>query len=200
MSHITSTFLRGLGAVLPAALTVWIVIWLAASTEALLRPVFLFLLPERYYLPGLGFVLGVVVIYAVGVLVQTFVIGRLWEALMRLFEGVPLVKTVYSALSDFFDFFSRRRPTQGSSVVSVDLLDNDTRLIGFITDDAPESLTEPGMDAPVAVYLPLSYQIGGFTLLIPRSRLTPLDIGVEEAMRLVLTAGIQRRKGGEAGA
>lgn len=195
MSHITSTFLRGLGAVLPAALTIWIVIWLAGSTEALLRPVFLFLLPEHYYLPGLGFVLGVVVIYAVGVLVQTFVIGRLWDSVLRVFEGVPLVKTVYNALSDFLDFFSRR-PAQGASVVSVDLFGNDTRLIGFITDTRPSSLTEPGMDAPVAVYLPLSYQIGGFTLLIPRSRLVGLDIGVEEAMRLVLTAGIQRRKGG----
>lgn len=198
MSHITSTFLRGLGAVLPAALTLWIVIWLARSTEALLRPVFLFLLPEQYYLPGLGFVLGVVVIYAVGVLVQTFVIGRLWDSVLHVFEGVPLVKTVYNALSDFFDFFSRR-PEEGASVVSVDLFGNDTRLIGFVTDSRPSALTEPGMDAPVAVYLPLSYQIGGFTMLIPRSRLVGLDIGVEEAMRLVLTAGIQRRKGGGTG-
>ncbi len=199
MSYITSTFLRGLGAVLPAALTVWIVIWLAKSTEALLRPVFLFLLPEQYYLPGLGFVLGVVIIYVVGVLVQTFIIGRLWNSVLRLFEGVPLVKTVYSALSDFFDFFSRR-PAEGASVVSVDLFGNDTRLIGFVTDNRPVSLREPEMAEQVAVYLPLSYQIGGFTMLIPRSRLVGLDIGVEEAMRLVLTAGIQRRKGGGTGA
>lgn len=195
MSHITSTFLRGLGAVLPAALTVWIVIWLARSTEDLLRPVFLFLLPEQYYLPGLGFVLGVVVIYAVGVLVHTFVIGRIWDSVLRLFEGVPLVKTVYNALSDFFDFFSRR-PAEGAAVVSVNLFDNDTRLIGFVTDTRPTALTEPGLDAPVAVYLPLSYQIGGVTMLVPRARLTGLDIGVEEAMRLVLTAGIQRKKPG----
>ena len=195
MSHITTTFLRGLGAVLPAVLTVWIVVWLAMSTEALLRPVFLFLLPERYYLPGLGLALGVAIIYAVGILVQTFVIGRLWESVLRLFEGVPLVKTVYSALSDFFDFFSRR-PSEGAGVVSVDLFDNGTRLIGFITDERPSSLTESGIEDNVAVYLPLSYQIGGFTLLVPRARLTPLQIGVEEAMRLVLTAGIQRRKNG----
>ena len=193
MTHITSTFLRGLTAVLPAALTIWIVVWLAQSAEALLRPVFVFLLPERYYLPGLGFLLGLVVIYAVGVLVQSYLIGRLWDAVQRLFEGLPLVKTVYNALSDFFDFFSRR-PSDSASVVSVNLLDNDTRLIGFVTDESPSNLAEPGGEPQVAVYLPLSYQIGGFTMLLPRSRLTALDIGVEEAMRLVLTAGIQRRK------
>jgi uncharacterized membrane protein len=193
MAHLTTTFLRGLSAVLPAALTVWIVVWLARSTEALLRPVFLFLLPEQYYLPGLGFVLGVVVIYAVGVLMQLFVIGRIWESIQRLFEGVPLVKTVYNALRDFFDFFSRR-PSDTASVVSVDLLGNDFRAVGFVTDSNPTALTEPDIDDQVAVYLPLSYQIGGFTLLVPRSRLTDLDIGVEEAMRLVLTAGIQRQR------
>lgn len=193
MNSITTTFLRGLGAVLPIALTIWIVIWLARSTEALLRPIFLFLVPERYYLPGLGFVLGVVIIYAVGFLVQSFVIGRLWESIQRLFERVPLVKTVYSALNDFFEFFSRR-PGEAATVVSVDLFGNETRLIGFVTDTAPRALAEPGMDPQVAVYLPLSYQIGGYTLLVSRSRLTRLDIGVEDAMRLVLTAGIQRHK------
>ena len=67
-------------------------------------------------------------------------------------------------------------------------------LIGFVTDESPSGLAEPGDEPRVAVYLPLSYQIGGFTMLLPRSRLTARDIGVEEAMRLVLTAGIQRRK------
>jgi uncharacterized membrane protein len=193
MGHITTTFLRGLSAVLPAVLTVWIVVWLARATEALLKPLFLLLLPEQYYLPGLGFALGVVIIYAIGVLVQLFVVNRIWEAVQRLFEGVPLVKTVYAALSDFFDFFSRG-PADSSSVVSVNLFDNDTRLIGFVTDPEPAQLSEPELDDQLAVYLPLSYQIGGFTLLVPQSRLTPLDMGVEDAMRLVLTAGIQRRR------
>lgn len=192
MGHITTTFFRGLSAVLPAALTVWIVVWLAVTTEALMKPLFLFLLPERYYLPGLGLALGVLIIYAVGVLVQLFLVNRLWQAIQRIFLGMPLVKTVYAALSDFVDFFSRR-PADSSLVVSVDLFDNDTRLVGFVTDSRPTTLAEPGRENQLAVYLPLSYQIGGFTLLVPESRLTPLDIGVEEAMRLVLTAGIQRR-------
>jgi uncharacterized membrane protein len=39
----------------------------------------------------------------------------------------------------------------------------------------------------------MSYQLGGFTILIPRDRLRPLDLGVEDAMRLVLTAGVGGR-------
>lgn len=195
MRHLTTTFLRGLTAVLPAALTLWIVVWLARSAEMLLRPVFLFLLPEAYYLPGLGFALGLAIVYGIGLVVQLFVVNRLWEAFLRLFEGIPLVKTVYSALSDFFDFFTRR-PDDASTVVGVDLLGNGTRLIGFVTSASPSPFRDPEAEEQVTVYLPLSYQIGGYTMLVPRSKLTELDIGVEEAMRLVLTAGIQRRRSG----
>jgi uncharacterized membrane protein len=42
----------------------------------------------------------------------------------------------------------------------------------------------------VAVYFPMSYQIGGYTLLLPREQLEPLDLPVEAAMRLVLTGGM----------
>ncbi len=192
MRHVTTTFLRGLGVVLPVALTVWILVWLAQTAEMMLQPVFMLMLPEQYYLPGLGVVLGVLIIYAAGVLVQLFVINKIWEALQGLFERIPLVKTVYSAISDFFDFFSRPRSDDGSTVVSVDI-GGDALLIGFITADAPSSISIPGTTGErVAVYLPLSYQIGGYTLLVARERVTPLDIGVEEAMRMVLTAGIAR--------
>ena len=43
------------------------------------------------------------------------------------------------------------------------------------------------------MYLPMSYQIGGYTVLVPRERVRPLPLGAEEAMRLVLTAGVTSR-------
>jgi len=45
----------------------------------------------------------------------------------------------------------------------------------------------------VAVYLPMSYQIGGYTLYLPRSALTVIDIPFEQAMRLALTGGVAGR-------
>ena len=54
---------------------------------------------------------------------------------------------------------------------------------------------------PVAVYMPMSYQIGGYTLFLPRSCLTPLDIPFEQAMKLVLTGSVtkDREPGNQAG-
>jgi uncharacterized membrane protein len=191
MRYITSTFLRGLGVVLPVAVTIWIVVWLAIGTEALLRPVFLVFLPHRYYLPGLGLVFGLLIVYLAGVLVQVFVVKRMWEAVRGIIERIPFVKTVYTAISDFFEFFSRGPAEGASTVVSVEV-GNGTSLIGFVTDNAP-TLIDPTGSGRIAVYLPMSYQIGGYTLLVPTERVTPLDLAPEEAMRLVLTAAIQGR-------
>ena len=50
------------------------------------------------------------------------------------------------------------------------------------------------VDDPIAVYLPFSYQIGGYTLFLPRACLTPIDISFENAMKLVLTGGVAREQ------
>ena len=196
MSPIASTFLRGLSVIVPVGLTIWIIVWLAISIETLLRRVFVFVLPEEYYLPGLGFALGVAIIYATGVLVQVFIVKQIWEALQRLLERIPLVKTVYSAISDFFGFFSQQ-PDSGSMVVKVELVSG-ASLIGFVTDDAVDlGASAAGAGHRVAVYFPMSYQMGGYTLLVDADRVEPFDIPVEEAMRYVLTAGIQGRGAGQ---
>ena len=100
MGSIASTFLRGLGVVVPVGLTIWIVMWLVISIETVLRSVFEFLLPADYYFPGLGFALGIAVIYGTGVLVQVFIIRQVFEWFDGLLARIPLVKTVYNAISD----------------------------------------------------------------------------------------------------
>ena len=45
-----------------------------------------------------------------------------------------------------------------------------------------------------AVYLPMSYQMGGYTLYLPRSMLTPIDMSVEDALRFAITAGMSGEK------
>jgi uncharacterized membrane protein len=70
----------------------------------------------------------------------------------------------------------------------------DFQLLGFVTRDSFDGLPlEPAAEDPVAVYLPMSYQVGGYTLYLPRSALTPIDMPFEQAMRLTLTAGVTAR-------
>lgn len=191
MSHITTTFLRGLGVVLPLSLTIWFVVWLAVTTESLLRSAFLIILPEDFYLPGLGLVFGIVMVYGVGVLAQVFFLQSVWRHFRNLVDRIPLVKTVYTAISDFFQFFSSGPADGAARVVSVDVA-HDVSVMGFVTGASPPFMDKDG-SRRIAVYFPMSYQIGGYTLMVPEDRVTPLDVGVEDAMRVVLTASVRSR-------
>jgi uncharacterized membrane protein len=188
--NIIANFLRGLGVVLPVALTAWLIVWLIGGAEMLLRRTVFVLLPDTLYFPGLGIALACLIIYGVGVLLQFFFINRFWSWLETRLKHVPIVKTIYTSVSDLFGFFTSNIASHTSRVVGVDL-GEDTRLVGFITDNSPHAFGPPG-EQRIAVYVPMSYQIGGFTLLVPREKVEILDMSVEEAMRFILTAGIQR--------
>jgi uncharacterized membrane protein len=187
---LSSAMLRGLVVVLPIGLTVSLLWWLGSSAESLLRQPILLLLPERYYVPGMGIVAGLVLLLAAGTMVNALIVREViasWEAFL---DRIPVVKTIYGAFRDF----ARLLPASGKRsdlkrVVLATL--GDARLVGFVTrDDASELGIVRRSDDLVAVYFPMSYQIGGYTALLPRERIVPLDMSVETAMRLVLTGGL----------
>lgn len=191
LKRIATTFMRGLTVVLPVVLTIWLLVWLATGAESLMRNAFVFLFPSASYFTGLGILSGLILVYLAGLLLQLFPVRKLWEWFEALLERIPIVKTVYNAINDFFGFFSSNISSETSTVASIDM-GNGARLLGFITDDRLD-MGGIGSDL-IAVYLPMSYQIGGYTVLAPRDRVDILDIPTEEALRFVLTAGIQRRK------
>ena len=79
-------------------------------------------------------------------------------------------------------------------VVSVRI--GDVSLIGFVTkEEITDSAKASSLNNLVAVYLPMSYQIGGYTIYIPRHIVKPLDMTVEDAMKTVLTAGLAKQNG-----
>lgn len=185
-----SALVRGLVVVLPIGLTLWLLWWLGSSTEALLQQVITLVIPAEHYRPGMGIVAAVVLLLAAGTMVNALIVRRVLAAWERFLDRIPVVKTIYGAIRDF----TKLLPADGkrrelSHVVLARF--GDARIVGFVTrDDASElGLTSP-QDKLVAVYFPMSYQIGGYTLLLPSSAIERLDMPVESAMRLVLTGGL----------
>lgn len=185
-----AVLMRGLVVVLPIALTLWLLWWLGTSVEALLHRAIVLVVPEHLYRPGMGIVAAVALLIAAGVLVNAFIVRRLLAAWESLMERIPIVKSVYGAVRDFAEFLPASGERRELRRVVMARL-GDARLIGFVTrDDAGELGLGPGVEGSAAVYFPMSYQIGGYTLLLPRDCLEPLDLPVETAMRLVLTGGM----------
>ncbi|MFZ8983162.1 MAG: DUF502 domain-containing protein [Steroidobacteraceae bacterium] len=199
LGKLRNALLRGLVVVLPVTLTTWLLWWIGSSLETLLRWPLELLLPVGIYRPGMGIAASLVVLVTAGLLVNAFLVRRLFAAWERLMDRIPLVKSIYGAVRDFVQMLpaDRRRELQRVVLVRV----GDVSAIGFVTrDDASELGLGAGMEGSVAVYFPMSYQIGGYTLMVPRERLQPLDLPVETAMRVVLTGGMSGTSGSGSGA
>lgn len=184
-----NTFIKGLAAVLPVSLTIYVIYWLGTTAESMLGGALRLILPPDVYRPGMGLVVGFVFVLLAGVAVNAYVVSRMLKLGEAALARIPIVKTIFGALKDFTRFLpasgERRQPkrvvlwhAQGA------------RLIGFVTEEQVHPAVVSNEADLVAVYFPMSYQIGGYTLYLPRHALEPLNVSVEEAMRLVLIGGI----------
>ncbi|MBA6412850.1 DUF502 domain-containing protein [Parahaliea sp. F7430] len=192
MKRIFSLALQGLAAVLPVALTVYLVYWLLLKMESIAGSVIRLVIADEYYFQGLGVISGFLLLVAIGILVKAYVVRYIIRAGESLLARIPLIKSVFGAIKDFMRVFSLGDNREAESVVLVEIQEN-AHLLGFITGRkiAGELFPESEQEM-LGVYLPMSYQVGGYTLYVESSRLKRLDISVEEAMRIALTGGIQK--------
>lgn len=194
MKRLSQYFFRGLITFLPLALTVYVlylfVAWTERSAMALIRPVI-----GDFYLPGLGIALGAVVIVALGFLVSMPITARLVSLIELPFTNLPVVKSIYSSLKNFADYFSPHEQDE-QQVVMLNMPGQELGIVGLVTRQSmrglPSGLSE--LDNRVAVYLPMGYMIGGYTVFAPKSWLQPLDMSVEDAMRYSLVAWMGNAK------
>lgn len=191
MRFVSRNILTGFVAILPVVLTLYLLYWLAISAEAVLGGMIRLILPAKMYWPGMGVIAGLVVVFVVGLLMHAYVVQRLFAKGEQLLYRMPIIKSVYRAIRDFFDYFSPTTKKEFEQVVSVAIGNTGMQVIGFVTQALPENLPEGFREEDsVLVYLPLSYMIGGYAVLMPRSAIRPLDMTMEEAMRFTLTAGV----------
>src|SRR5689334_7679902 len=191
MKTIGGILLKGLVTILPIGLTVYFVYWLGITTETLLSTPIKVLVGDAYW-PGLELVTGFIILFVVGLAVNAFLVRRMLAFGEELLLRVPVVKTVYSAIHDMTRLVNTdKKKGDLDRVVTVDV--GFGRLIGFVTQEHANTLGIGGGDDLVAVYLPMSYQIGGYTIYLPRSRVVETDLTVEQAMRIVLTGGVRGR-------
>ena len=190
MKRINQIFFKGLIVVLPITLTFYLLYWASASIESLFGTGFKILLGQETYLPGLGIAVTVIFIFSVGLLVNNYFTGRIFAWLTQALEKVPLIKVIYNPLKDLMALIPGRS-NEGSRpqrVVMVQLDQNGMEAMGLVTR---EDLDELGDTSKIAVYIPYSYMLGGMTVIVPRDRVRKIDIPVDQALKLSVTAWIK---------
>jgi len=184
-------FATGLLAVVPIVATLYLLVWLFVTAESFFSQLLTRFLPMSFHFPGMGIVIGVLFILGVGLLMRAWIFRAIFHKVESAVMAIPLVKSIYSAIRDFFGLVANDEGTDVLRVVSYQIPGTDARLIGFVTrnnfDGLPAHIARPG---DVAVYFPMSYQIGGYTAYLPADQLSTIDMPREAAMRFAVTAGV----------
>lgn len=181
-------FLRGVITLLPFGLTIYVLLIFLVWSEATFALAITWALGE-YYIPGMGLIFGIGLICILGFLVSDERTGSIFSFIEVPFKNVPIVKSIYSAVKNLADYFSPDGDHTSRQVVVVKWPNMDLQMIGFLTRASLADMpVEFDRNDKVAVYFPMSYQIGGYTLFVPRAWVTKTELPVEVAMRSALTA------------
>lgn len=192
MAKSKSIFLSGLKVFIPFLVTLLLLYWIFIGCEKIFRNILLLFMNPAFYFTGLGWIAVIIFTALVGLLVQIPLIKKTVDQAKKQFLKLPLIKTLYSMSSDLMMFLTKKGMKQGK-VVKLKTPAGD--LVGIMTQDHLDDLPKGiGKKKEVAVYIPMSYQIGGFTFIVPEESVEPLDISVQKGIALTMTAFISGKK------
>jgi uncharacterized membrane protein len=138
-------------------------------------------------IPGLGFVVVVVLVLFVGWLSSLFVVEKLVSVFDTVLEKTPGIKFIYSSVKDFLEAFAGNKKKFDKPVlVNVDA--SGVWRIGFITQPTTSDF---GLPDHVTVYVPHSYAISGITYIVPKTNIKILDnVSAVDAMKYTVSGGV----------
>ena len=191
MKAIIKSFINGLLTIVPIILVIYILVRVFNFLDSILGNV---LKPymKQDYIPGVGILATLLLITFLGWLSTRFFAGKIINLIDRLLERIPLVKTLYTVIKDTFQSFLGEKKSF-SKVALVTMPGTSMKVIGFVTSEEVEEVIHSLKDH-VAVYVPQTFQVAGFTFLIPKEEIQWLDIKPEEAMKFVLSGGVSSSK------
>jgi uncharacterized membrane protein len=189
MRGLLQVFLQGLIILAPIVITIWALTSLFNFVDSILPDIIEKIFPEfsNYNLPGMGFIVAILIILLVGYVSSSFVVGKLVELFDSILQKTPGIKIIYTTVKDFFEAFAgNKRKFDKAVLVAIEA--PDIWRIGFVTQ---EELAEFGLNEYVAVYVPQSYAFAGHLYFVKKDRVRIVtNIGSADAMKFAISGGV----------
>ena len=176
LSRLFNYFFKGLVFLAPFALTIYVCVRVFTAIDGLLR------IP----IPGVGFLVTIVLITLFGYLAQGLLTRSVFGVVERLLDRLPFVRLLYSSTKDLLNAFVGEHK-RFDKPVTVLYAGGPGRAIGFVTQ---ESLATMGLRDQVTVYLPQSYNFAGQLLIFPSSAVQPLAADSADVMAFIVSGGV----------
>ena len=201
LARLRGYFLAGVLVTAPVAITLASAWWFVGFVDSKVVP----LIPERYNpdvylkdivgfeigLPGLGVVVLLVLITLIGALTAGFVGRYVVHLGERVLARMPVIRNVYSAIKQIFETVLKQQSTAFRQAVLLEYPRRGIWAVGFITGNTEGEVQTLTKDDMVNVFLPTTPNpTSGFLLFVPKKELVNLSMSVEEAIKMVISAGI----------
>jgi len=192
--HLRDTFVSGLLAILPVGGMFYILWFLYHLIDGLVgkQTPFGRMVQNAlgHWIPGMGIYMTLILILIVGLIARNF-FGRTLQYYMdRMFASVPGVRKMYSTLKQFSNALLNRNTASFHRVVMFEYPKEGINIIGLVTNENIGTLNDKTKEESVLVYAPTAPNpLSGMMLLVPKSKLTELDIAVDDALSMVLSSG-----------
>jgi uncharacterized membrane protein len=197
VSRLRNYFLTGLVIAAPVGITIWIIWTFIAWVDGHIKP----LIPARYSpetylhvpLPGFGLIVALFALTLLGFLAANFVGRRLVEAGDRVLVRMPIVRPLYRGLKQVFETLFSQTGSSFRKVVMVEFPSPGMWSLAFLSAPPGGQVTQrlPGEDDYVSVFMPCTPNpTTGFFFYVPRNKVIDVDISVESAAKLIMSAGL----------
>lgn len=183
-------FIKGLLVVVPLGAAFFLIYWAVSSIDkALNLSDILWENPKTgkpIYIPGLGILSVMIVIFLSGVLVTSVITDPIKHWFNRWLNRLPLFKFLYSSIKDLTEAFVGEEKKFNEPVL-VTMNEIGVKKIGFLTQ---KDLSALGLPGEVAVYFPWSYSFAGQVVIVPVDKIKHLDKNAAEMMKFVISGGV----------
>ena len=186
---IRNYFLTGVVVLIPIAISVYLVIFIVNLSAKLLPDE----VNPNYYLPynipGLEILIAFIFITIIGGLSLSFIGKKLLQLINDLFKRIPVLRTIYSAVVQMIETFTKSKDNK-KSVVLIEYPKKGTYAIGFATKENTGTIKKKTGKELINVFVPTTPNpTSGFLLMFPKDEVIFLDLTFEEASKFIVSAG-----------
>ena len=187
-------FLQGLVVIVPIAVTAYVAVWLFTAIDNILPNIARALFPDNagiqekiIKIPGINFIILVLMFILTGWISSLFFISRLVAFFDRVLEHTPGVKFIYTSVKDFLEAFAGNKKKFDKPVL-VNVDGADVWRVGFITHEDAHSFD---LINHAVVYVPHAYAVSGITYIVPKEKIKLLTHTTSaDAMKFTISGGV----------
>ena len=181
-------FVTGLVVIAPVGLTVFVLAWVFQSLDAILGDPLRVAIGKQ--IPGLGFLLLVAFVFTVGWVVHLAAGRQLLHWWNTALVRFPLTGRIYNTVSQIVQTVVGSRKKVFKRAVLVPFPTDDLWAVAFVTHDEPSIVSDAVGEPCLNVFLPTTPNpTSGYMLCVPIRKIRDIDMSIEEATKLVISAG-----------